>query len=127
MNVPLGDIEKSKDTFSPFEQLEPGMPYTDTSSGNTAELQAPVRTLATETPEWLILDEPGRILPKPLKCIIIGKKIKQTEEGQRTHYAMIISFLCVDGGVEIYERAGVAYLATAEILPEQDKKYVRIR
>jgi hypothetical protein len=127
MNVPLGDIEKAKDTVSPFERLETGMLHTDISSGSTAELQAPVRTLATETPEWLILDEPERILAKPLKCVIIGRRIKQAVDGQRTHYAMVISFLSVEEGVEIYERAGVAYLGTAEILPEQDKKYVRIR
>lgn len=127
MNVPLGDIEKANDTISPFEGIDPGRSYTDIYSGKIAELQAPIRTLATEMPEWLILDDPERKLAKPLKCVILGRSISQAKDGQRTHYALIISFLRVEKETEIYERAGVAYLSTAEILPEQDKKYVRIQ
>ena len=127
MNVPLGGIEKANDTVSPFEGIEPGMSYTDIYPEKIAKLQAPIRTLATEMPEWLILDDPERKLAKPLKCVILGRSITKAKDGQRTHYALIISFLSVEKETEIYERAGVAYLSTAEILPEQDKKYVRIQ
>ena len=130
MNVPLGNIEKAEDLVSPFERTEPGTLYTDLSPTKRAELRAPVRTLAVPKPSWLILDEPespDRPVARPLKCVIVGKSRKSTGNGDRTNYALIVSLLRIEGKVEIYERAGVAYLATSEILPEQDKKYVRIR
>jgi hypothetical protein len=127
MNVPFGDIEKAKDTVSLVEGIEPGTSSTGINFGRATELRAPVRTLAVEIPDWLIQDEADRILARPLKCVIVGKSIKETKDKQRTHYELIVSFLRVEQGLEIYERAGVAYLATGEIVPEQEKKYVRMR
>jgi hypothetical protein len=130
MNVPFGDIDPANDIFSPFGGIGPGKSYTDLTSGKLAELQAPIRTLAVPTPARLILDVPearDRRLVRPLRCVVVGKSQRVTGDGQRTHYALIVSYLRKEEGVEIYERAGVAFLNTAEILPEQDKKYVRIQ
>jgi hypothetical protein len=127
MNVPFLDIEKAKDIVSPFQDIKPGILYTDMKFEKPAELHAPIRTLIVDTAGSIIWDDPNRKLARPLKCIIIGKSVKERVDGQRTHYAMIVSFIGVEEGVEIYERAGVAYLVTEEIESEGDKKYVRIR
>jgi hypothetical protein len=129
-NVLLGDIEPANDIVSPFAGIEPGKSYTDLTSGKLAELQAPIRTLAVPTPARLIFDvpeAPDRRLVRPLQCVIVGKSKRLTGDGQRTHYALIVSYLRKEEGVEIYERAGVAFLTTSEILPEQDTNYARIQ
>ena len=126
MYVPFGETDKAEDIVSPFEGLSPGAQFTETSSGKSAELRALVRTfkLAEGTKSELILDERDRQLDEPLKCVII-RASKGAKD--RTHYVLVVSFLGVEGGADIYERAGVASLDAAEIQPLRDREYVRIR
>lgn len=126
MNVPFGDIDRVTDISSPFEQLPNGTLFTDSASKGPAELRARVCTLAVQNPTWLILDEPNRELPRPLRCAIIGTS-KQHKNNQPRHYALVLSLLGTEGGGDVCERVGVAYLTTEEILSQEKQEYVRIR
>ncbi len=82
------------------------------------------------TPAHLILDVlegPDHKLVRPLQCIIVGTSKRVTEEAQRTHYALIVSYIRNEGEDRIYERARVAFLTTDELLPPQDERYIRIQ
>jgi hypothetical protein len=130
MNVLPGDIVPANDIISPFGELEPGISYTDSPPEHLAELQAPIRTLAVPTPAHLILDVPegpDHRLVRPLQCIIVGTSKRVTDDAQRTHYALIVSYVRKEGEDKIYERAGVAFLTTGELLPPQDERYIRIQ
>ncbi|KAE9370986.1 hypothetical protein N431DRAFT_18330 [Stipitochalara longipes BDJ] len=128
MYVPFGETDKAEDIVSPFEGLIPGAQYAEASLGKPAELRAPVRTfkLAGDMKSELILDERDCQLVEPFKCVIV-RASKESHGGRRTPYALVISFLGVEVGVDIYEGAGVASVDAAEIEPLQDREYVRIR
>jgi hypothetical protein len=124
MNVAFREIDKARNITSPFENIALGTPYAELCLEEAAELRAPIHTLAVDSPDWLFQDDPDRELNQPLKCVIFGQSKKRDKDGQRTHYAMIISV--ADAKKELYERIGAAYLATKEIVQEEEEKYVRI-
>lgn len=99
MHVPFGKTNEASNIRSPFANLEPGTSYTDTGFGGLTELQVPLRTLVG-TPNSMTLDDPDRTFNRPFKSFIVRTN-KKLKIGQPMHYAIIVSFLCVDEGHEI--------------------------
>ncbi|EFQ25722.1 uncharacterized protein GLRG_00866 [Colletotrichum graminicola M1.001] len=118
MNVPFDDILRADDIQSPFKTLPPGVSYADSDRRGRAELRAPVHTIAVQKPDWLILDEPERPLPRPLSCIIVGKS-KHHKSEQPTCYVLVVSLAGKEGNEDFFERVGVAYLKADEIVCQE--------
>ncbi|OHW99994.1 HET domain-containing protein, partial [Colletotrichum incanum] len=125
MNVPFDGIRRAENIRSPFETLHQGRAYADSDLGRPAELRAPIHTIVVNEPNWLILDEPERKFGSPLKCVIVGESKNHRSE-QPTHYALVVSLCGTNEGKDIFERVGVAYLKSEEIV-WQENMVVSIR
>ncbi|KAK1621820.1 hypothetical protein BDP81DRAFT_511094 [Colletotrichum phormii] len=87
MDVAFGDIDRAK-ILSPFEQSSDGNPTGWTRSSKYTQFKARVNRLIGDNPSRIILDEPDRVLPAPLMCVIVGSS-KQHKGGPLRHYALI--------------------------------------
>ncbi|OHE92908.1 hypothetical protein CORC01_11775 [Colletotrichum orchidophilum] len=126
MNVPFGDIDRATDITSPFERLSDdnmaGAPYL---SGE-AYFRARAHTLIDENPARLILDDPERIWPQPLMCVVIGTS-KQHKNDLLRHYALIIAPIENSKEDKVFERVGVAYLSKEEVSIEEEAEFVKVQ
>ncbi|KAK1508887.1 hypothetical protein CABS01_08117, partial [Colletotrichum abscissum] len=126
MNVPFGDIERAKDISSPFE-TQTGRGAEETSDlSKKAYFQATARTLMSDNPARLIMDDPERILRRPLMCVIVGTS-KQNKSDPVRHYALMVAPVMDKEEDKVFERVGVAYLSEDEVSIEEGTGIVRIQ
>ncbi|KAK1676344.1 hypothetical protein BDP55DRAFT_550998 [Colletotrichum godetiae] len=126
MNVPFGDISRATDISSPFgsrtnrDSEEAGV------LSKRTYFQAPVHTLIGDNLARLILDDPERILPRPLMCVIIGTS-RQNISNPPRYFALMVSPVKASEAEKRYERVGVAYLLEGEVLIGEKAEVVRVQ
>lgn len=126
MNVALGDLERTKDISSPFQRSLQAISHVTSHASEKAYFQAPIRTLMKDNPAGMILDEPNRVLPRPLMCVIIGSN-KQHKGTPLRHYALIVTPVEGLGEKKVVERVGVAYLSVMDVSIEDDVEFVNVQ
>lgn len=126
MDVALGDLERTKGISSPFERSLQGISHMTSHASEKAYFRAPVRTLMRDNPAGMILDEPNRVLPRPLMCVIIGSN-KQHRGNPLRHYAIIVTPVEGLGEEKVVERVGVAYLSVKDVSIGDDAEFVNVQ
>ncbi|KAI3548159.1 hypothetical protein CSPX01_03326 [Colletotrichum filicis] len=126
MDVALGDLERAKDISSPFESSSQAISCTSTYDTKAAYFRAPIRTLMRDKPAGMILDEPSRVLPRPLRCVIVGSN-KQHRGNPLRHYALIVAPVEGFGEEKVVERVGVGYLSYKDVSAGHDAEFVNIQ
>lgn len=123
MNVPLGEVDWDQwdqDIASPWKEVKD-------DKKTSLELEVLVRDIKVVEPgARVFLDEPRRIFDRSFKCVIVGSsKVSNKGKGQ-TYYALIVTPLG-PGEVNVYERAGAAFLHKHQIAWDNPVTKARIR
>jgi hypothetical protein len=114
----MGPVDK--DIVSPWEQVK---------EDNTAplELEVLVRDLKAIQPgARVFLDEPSRTFDRSFKCVIVGSSNESNQGKGQVYYALIVTPLS-QGGVNVYESAGVAYLHKHHIVLDKPGTKAHVR
>ncbi|KAK0375216.1 hypothetical protein CLIM01_07438 [Colletotrichum limetticola] len=127
MNVDLGDLDRNRNISSSLQRSSSqAISYTTSHASAKAYFRAPVHTLMRDNPAGMILDEPNRVLPRPLMCVIIGSN-KQHRGNPLRHYALIVTPVEGSGEEKVVERVGVAYLSKADVSIGDDAEFVIVQ
>ena len=112
MNVPLGGVDWSPwehDVISPWSQVKGGDQV-------SFELKVIVRGIKTVEPgARVFLDQPHSTLDRPFKCVVVGSSQTSNQVRGQTYYALIVTSVDSED-VNVYERAGVAFLNKHQIV-----------
>jgi hypothetical protein len=100
-------------------------PFCDSKSG--LEVEAHAWDIVEPQHQHLILDEPGRIFSKPLKCVIVGVNKGGTSDECQIHYVVLVSQSDDDAEQDVCERVGVAFLEKGQIALSGSATKARIR
>ncbi|KAF2104858.1 HET-domain-containing protein [Rhizodiscina lignyota] len=132
MDVPYGGVSWREDIVSPFAKAKKLDRSNETvmegSEGTIGlEIEAPAYDLLEPHSEKILLDEPGRKLPRFLKCVIVGEDKSPTRGDSRVCYVLIIVFFAFVDGVEVWERVGVGALVRRHIILDGVQTKVHIQ
>lgn len=123
MDIPFGKVSWADDVISPFK----GEGFEDTGNRRDealrTEMEAPVWDFIDSQGGQLVLDEPGRDVAGPLKCVIMGTIKQPLIDQEQLNYVLVIAL----NEEEVYERVGVGVLERSQIILDKLRKFVRIR
>jgi len=123
MDVPFGKISWSENITSPFKIS----PADRNGEEGTMPLEMHAQAWDIFEPQnHFILDEPGRTLTEPLKCVVIGVNAQMGQGPDQMYYTLIISEMR-GAKAGVYERVGVGFLERQQIELDRPSTMVHIR